>query len=557
MTSRSDVVVRAAPVVVVGSGAAGLACALALAPAPVALLTKTALPDGGSSLLAQGGIAAALGPDDSPERHAADTLAAGDGLSDPQGAMDLAVDGIDALKAVIAAGLPVDREADGRLALGREAAHSQARIVHAGGDAVGRNLVATLLARTAATPSVTLSPGTLAVDLVVEGGRIAGLLACHRRWGWIFYRTPAVVLATGGLGVLWRETTNPAEATGDGLAMAARAGARLSDLEFMQFHPTALLPKDDTGGARLPLLTEALRGAGARLIDREGRPVMQDSHPLGDLAPRDAVARAIRRRRAAGDEVYLDLRPALAARGPSAFPQALSLCRDAGYDPVRAPVPVAPAAHYHMGGVATDACGRTSIPGLWACGEVAATGVHGANRLASNSLLEALVFAGRVAESLRRPARQTRPQAWAPARIVPPAVTRAREAIPPTRKRLRTIMSHHVGILRQGSGLAAAAETLQRLEARFDLPTGPPNRRDRTGFEDLRSWCELRNLLLAGRLIALAALRRAESRGAHFRSDVPRRRSDWARHQSLTAADLRPPPPEAQSAPAGTTEALT
>lgn len=535
MPPSHDVTVRSVPTVIVGSGTAGLACALALAPRPVVLLTKTALPEGGSSLLAQGGIAAALGPGDSPELHAADTLAAGDGLSDPQRVSGLVTEGVSAVRGAIAGGLPADREADGRLALGREGAHSAPRIIHAGGDAIGRNLVGTLLARAARTASITLRPATLAVDLLVERGRIAGLLAYSQDNGWVFYRSPAVVLATGGLGALWLETTNPTEATGDGLALAARAGAKLADLEFMQFHPTALLSRDAAEGARLELLTEALRGAGARLLDRQGRAFMAEEHPLGDLAPRDVVARAIWRRRAAGDAVFLDLRPALAAKGPAAFPQALSLCRAAGYDPRVEPVPVAPAAHYHMGGIVTDTSGRTSIPGLWACGEVAATGVHGANRLASNSLLEALVFAERVAKAL--PASDQGEACGKPPAPVSIASAPA-AALQPLRDRLRALMSLKVGILRHGPGLEAAAEALKALEAQLDRQAGPSAATTRPAFDDLRACCELRNLLLAGRLVTLAALRRAESRGAHFRSDIPRHDDDWARRQVLTAADL-------------------
>ena len=545
MPGRIAPTVESVPVVVVGSGVAGLACALALAPRPVTLLTKTPVPDGGSSLLAQGGIAAALGPGDSPEQHAADTLAAGDGIADAPRVRGLATEGIDAVRALVAQGLPVDRKADGHPALGREGAHGRARILHAGGDAIGRNLVGTLLAKAVATPSIALRPASLAMDLVVERGRIAGLLAYSDARGWTLYRAPAVVLATGGLGTLWLETTNPAEATGDGLAMAARAGAELADLEFMQFHPTALLPRHDSEGARLGLLTEALRGAGARLVDRQGRPVMRDAHPLGDLAPRDVVARAIWRRRAAGDEVLLDLRPALAAQD---FPQALSLCRAAGYAPESAPVPVVPAAHYHMGGIMTDAEGRTSLPGLWACGEAAATGVHGANRLASNSLLEALVFAERVAKALQRSSPEAE-DARAAAAIIPPVPAGAcAAALRPLRDRLRALLSQSVGILRHGDGLAAAAEGLEALEARFARLGRASAPAERPAFENLRAWCELRNLLLAGRLIALAARQRAESRGAHFRSDRPQQHGEWARRQVLTVAALAPSRPTARTA---------
>ena len=437
-----------APVVVVGSGAAGLACALALAPVPVLLVTKTESLAGGSSLLSQGGIAAALDPSDSPSRHARDTLRAAAGLADPDRVEELTQDGPDAMRWLIAAGFAADRSADGRIKLGREGAHSRARIIHAGGDATGRALVSALSAQVARTPSIKILPATVALDLLFDSGRVVGLSAYQAGGGWIALMSRAVVLATGGLGALWMETTNPAEATGDGLAMAARAGAALADLEFMQFHPTALLPRGSADGSPLALLTEALRGAGARLLDQAGVSFMSDEHPLGDLAPRDIVARAIWRRRASGDGVFLDLRPALAGQGTDAFPQAVALCRAAGFEPTETPVPIAPAAHYHMGGVATDDRGRSSIPGLWACGEVAHTGVHGANRLASNSLLEALVWARRTAVALRQEI-DGRPQPRPAPVVARPIVPSSRRATPETvRARVRTLMSRHVGILR-------------------------------------------------------------------------------------------------------------
>lgn len=532
---------RQAPVVVVGSGAAGLACALALAPTPAVILTKTAILEGGSSVLAQGGIAAALGPKDSPDQHATDTLAAGHGLSDPDRVNDMVRDGPSVIRELIAAGLPVDRRADGGLSLGREAAHSRHRIVQAGGDAIGRDLVATLLTLAAKAPSVEFLTATAAIDLIVKEGRIAGLLACREGDGWIVLDTPNVVLATGGIGALWQETTNPAEATGDGLALAARAGAELADLEFMQFHPTALVPRNNAGGdaarARLPLLTEALRGAGARLVDMRDDAFMQDEHPLGDLAPRDVVARAIWRRRSAGDPVFLDLRPALAGHGRHAFPQAIGLCREAGFDPTATPVPVTPAAHYHMGGVSTDAFGRTSIPGLRACGEVAATGVHGANRLASNSLLEALVFARRVAETILPGAVQPNRTA-SRGRFRPPALAPLHDDdLRKWKEQVRAVMSRHVGISRGGPGLCEATASLEHLQEAFDAQPGTGGEAD---SGQIRAWSEARNMLLAGRLVAHAALRRAESRGAHFRSDFPQPREGWKHRQMLTIADLEP-----------------
>ncbi len=540
MSRNGGVEVRAAPAVVVGSGAAGLACALALAPMPVVVVTKTAEAASGSSPLAQGGIAVAWGPADSPAQHADDTLAAGAGLSEPGAVDDLVHGGPRELRALIAAGLPFDRDAGGELLLGREAAHGRARILHAGGDATGRNLVTTLLARAARTPSIELLSETLAVELALERGQIAGLLAYRQDSGWIFFRSSNVVLASGGPGALWSETTNPPEATGDGLALAARAGAQLADLEFVQFHPTALRPVGAAGGASLPLLTEALRGAGARLIDRDGAPVMRDVHPLGDLAPRDVVARAIWRRHAAGDPVFLDLRPALAAGGEGAFPQALALCRAAGYDPFAEPVPVTPAAHYHMGGIRTDGAGRASIPGLWACGEAAANGLHGANRLASNSLLEALVFARRVAEAMT----EREPPSGSVSPPLVPAV--ARDTFAAMRDEVRSQMSRHVGIVRHAPGLMAAAAALESLQVRFEA-AGRAVADERPAFEHLKAWAELRNMLLAARLIALAAMRRTESRGAHFRRDVPEEKDEWLRHQVLTSDDLaetsHPSPP--------------
>lgn len=547
MTRERPAIARQAPVVIVGSGAAGLACALALAPTPVVLLSKTAELAGGSSLLSQGGIAAAIGPMDSLDQHILDTLRTGAGLADPERVASMVAEGPDAVRWLLAAGFPADREAGGGLKLGREGAHSQARIVHAGGDATGQSLIATLANQVSRTPSIELMTATLAVDLLVEQGRIVGLLAYRQGHGWLVLATPSVVLATGGTGALWRETTNPAEATGDGLALAARVGAQFADLEFVQFHPTALLPKSAVEGARLPLLTEALRGAGARLLDQTGRPFMSDEDPLGDLAPRDSVARAIWRRRSAGESVFLDLRPALETQGERAFPLAVAQCRDAGFEPTSAPVPVTPAAHYHMGGVWTDGLGRSSVPGLWVCGEAASTGVHGANRLASNSLLEALSWARRVADALRRapaPSRRGLPQA-----LVSPVVSRRPPGNPLERVRdqLRAVMSRYVGIVRNGPGLSEAAGVLESLSREVESQASDGKADGWPDFQGVRTWSEVRNMVLAGRFVALAALKRAESRGAHFRSDCPRTHENWAYRQVLTLTDLevaRPATPE-------------
>ena len=520
-------------VVVVGSGVAGLACALALAPTPVLLLTKTPAPQSGSSVWAQGGIAAAVGRGDTAESHAVDTIDAGAGLVDGDRAVLLAREGAAAVRDLIEAGVPFDRGTDGEVTLGREAAHSFARIVHSGGDTTGRNLINALLEMVDATPSIRMVPDCVVVDLIRQQDRIAGLLAFQADTGWVQVHANHVVLATGGSGNIWLATTNPVEATGDGLALALRAGATLADLEFVQFHPTALLPAGKTDGSRLPLLTEALRGAGALLLDGEGRRFMLDEHPLAELAPRDVVARAIARRAAAGETVLLDLRPALAAKGEAAFPQGLSLCRAAGYEPTAHPVPIVPAAHYHMGGIVTDADGRTSVEGLWACGEVARTGVHGANRLASNSLLEGLVFGRRVAADIHRAGPSTQPAAE-PRRAVPGFAP-----MPPTeavrlRQTLRRMMATHVGIVRHADGLRLAANGLADLQRQADAAGSGSN----FDFTALLHGCELQNMLAVARLVTLAALRREESRGAHFRSDFPNAREEWRQRQVLSLANL-------------------
>lgn len=516
------VAVRNAAVLVIGSGLAGLTVALQCAatgiPGPIVLVTKTAGLAGGSSVHAQGGIAAALAPGDRPAAHGADTIAAGAGLVDPGMADLLAREGAEQVGALAAAGLPFDRAADGALLFGREAAHGAARIVHAGGDATGRTLIAALAAQVLSTPAISVETGVLAVDLVVRRNRVSGVLA-HGPDGWIVYRAPRVVLATGGIGAAFARTTNPPEATGDGLALAARAGAPLADLEFVQFHPTALAePGGGCAGAGelrpAPLLTEALRGAGAVLVDAAGRRFMLALHPLAELAPRDVVARAIGRLIAAGQPVFLDLRPALRQR-PEGFPTVVALCRDAGFDPWTAPVPVGPAAHYHMGGVWTDADGRTGLEGLWACGEVACTGVHGANRLASNSLLEALVFGNRVARALLVNA-GTVPAFPLP---VPPQVPREADAaqIAGLVAAARTILSDAAGLVRQGPGLQAAQRDLDRIAAALArLPTAVATE---TGA--VRRYYEALNIVLVGRLVVDAALAREESRGAHYRADFP------------------------------------
>ena len=488
-------------VIVIGAGAAGLNAALSLAPRRVTLLTKGRLGASGASPLAQGGIAVALGDDDSPALHARDTLDAGAGLCDqaivdvltreaPRHAHDLAE-----------LGTRFDCSNDGRFALGREAAHSRRRILHANGDGTGAEIVRALSAAAACAEHVRLEEEAFAEDLIVRAGRVAGVIV-RTRDGFREYRSArAVVLATGGSGRVYRITTNPPEATGDGLAMAARTGAILADVEFVQFHPTAL----DVAADPLPLVTEALRGQGAVLVDERGHRFLSDVHPAAELAPRDVVARTMWVHIESGHRVFLDARSAVGQEFPTRFPTVFALCARHGLDPRVQLLPVTPAAHYHMGGVASDARGRSSVAGLWVCGETAATGVHGANRLASNSLLEAVVFGRRVAEDVRSvldasEGLELRDLARLAGTV--DGEVAALDADARLVNEIRSMMWRHVGLVRTEAGLRGALATLDAASA---TPSGQA----------------ARNLLLVARLITAASLVREESRGGHFRSDFP------------------------------------
>lgn len=487
-------------VLVVGSGVGGLTVALETSGLRVGLLTKTELGRGGSSPMAQGGVAAAIGPGDSPAAHAADTLAAAAGLAVPERVRILTEEGPARITALLALGARFDRDGAGHLALGREAAHGCARILHANGDATGAEIVRALREAVESAPKVEVFERTFACELVIEQRRVVGVLARHATGTVVLHLARAVVLATGGIGQVYRHTTNPRENTGDGLAMAARAGVRLADLEFVQFHPTAL----DVGDDPMPLLTEALRGAGATLVDEGGRRFLQDVHPLGELAPRDVVARALWKMRGQGRQTLLDTREAIGSRIASEFPTAFRQCLEHGFDLRREPVPVSPAAHYHMGGIAVDTHGRTSLAGLWACGEVSCVGVHGANRLASNSLLDAMVFGARVGRDLTREVRGL-PAAKALVgrfddRLGDESIEdRAHAEIG---REIRELMWRGVGLVRTGNGLQNAVHGLSRVARRL----GP-------------GVSETHNLLTVAGLVTQAAFVRRESRGAHFRSD--------------------------------------
>jgi len=484
-------------VLVVGAGIAGLTAALradALGH-DVELIVKGAL-GGGCTPLAQGGIAGAYGPDDSPALHALDTVQAGAGHGDPV-AIAALVDGASAaVDELVRAGVAFDRTPSGEIARGLEAAHSLPRIAHAGGDATGRAIAEALIGRVASS-GVRVREHAFAADVLLAAGRTAGI----RLLGGEEITADAVVLATGGAGRLYASTTNPAGATGDGIAMALRAGAAVADLEFVQFHPTVLADGEPF------LVSEAVRGAGAVLRDADGRRFAFDEHPHGELAPRDVVARAVARRAAAqGSPVTLDATGLGAAALRAQFPTIDAELRRRGIDWTRTPVPVSPAAHYLMGGVVTDVDGRTSIPGLWAAGETARTGVHGANRLASNSLLEGAVFAARVAASLTWDHPALRHENVSPeTRSGDTFSYRGGSAASFSRVAMQRLMWEKVGLLRDGDGLEAAVETLTAW--RTPEPRTAPEQEDA-------------NLLLIARATASAALARTASLGAHFRSDA-------------------------------------
>jgi L-aspartate oxidase len=469
--------------VIIGGGLAGLMTALELAPEPVILISKAPLGEEASSSWAQGGLAAALGDDDDPGLHLTDTLLAGDGLCDEAAAHAIIAAAPSAIRDLIRRGATFDQASDGQLRLGREAAHSRRRIIHAEGDGTGRELMRALISGVRASPSITVIDGMAARRLLIDDGEVAGVLA-QGPAGVAHYATSRIVLATGGVGGLFFETTNPQGNFGQGLALAARAGAVLADLEFIQFHPTAL-----AGPARpMALVSEVVRGEGAVLVDETGERFMRDV-PQAELAPRDVVARAVWRHLARGHQVFLDARQCLGTRFPARFPGITNICRAAGFDPVTDLLPVRPAAHYHMGGIAVDDQGKSSVRGLWVCGEVAATGLHGANRLAGNSLTEAIVCAGRVAQSLAgtsSPRRRNLRMSAAPPVADPSSV--------------RPIVSRHLGVTRNGAGLRQALAALLPL-ARDDNQAADP--------------------ALVALMMAVGALEREESRGGHYREDFP------------------------------------
>lgn len=487
-------------ILVVGAGLAGLTAAMAAAPARALVLTEAPLNSGCSSAWAQGGMAAALSPDDAPELHAADTVAAGAGLVDAAMARLLAEEGPAAVRALAALGAPFDRAGDGAFVQSLEAAHGRARVARVKGDQAGKAIMQAVSVAALAAPTVQVRTGARLTGLLQDaGGRIGGAVAeLDGRPTEIL--ADAVVLATGGIGGLYAVTTTPAELKGEGLGLAAMAGAAIADPEFVQFHPTAI----DIARDPAPLATEALRGEGAVLVNGAGERFMTRYHPAGELAPRDVVARAIHAEREAGRGAFLDAREAVGAHFPDEFPTVFAACLSGGIDPRKQLIPVAPACHYHMGGIATDADGRTSLPGLFAAGECASTGVHGANRLASNSLLEAAVFGARAGR-----AAAAEPKAAGACRAIMGAELPARAL-----KTLREAMSRDAGVIRDEAGLSRLLARIDALEAAHGRSAA----------------------LVAARLVAAGALARRESRGGHFREDFPL--SGEARRTLATLADV-------------------
>lgn len=496
-------------VIIIGGGLAGLFCALKMAPRPVTVLAAAPIGRGASSAWAQAGIAAAVMPGDTIDKHVADTVMAGAGIVDEGMARLMAAQASDRIHDLLGFGVPFDRDLEGQLEASREAAHSENRVVGVQGDRAGKAIMEALVSTVKNTPSISLMEKYIAEELVTEGNRVTGLYARpetgasdHR----LLLPANVIIMASGGTGHLYEITTNPPQARGGGCGMAARAGAMIADPEFVQFHPTAI----NVGKDPAPLATEALRGEGCTLVNDAGERFMLKAHELAELAPRDVVAKAIFDEVEAGRGAWLDARTAVHDM-KTEFPTVYGYCMDAGIDPAKDLIPVVPAAHYHMGGIFTDASGRSSLDGLYACGEVTSTGAHGANRLASNSLLEAVVFAARIAGNVKQyfPTPQRNKIAEHP-----PAVDKV-DTDEDMMKKLRAMMSRWVGVSREAEGLKKAIRGIAALES------------------ETKS-VRFINALTTAKIMAVAALLREESRGGHRRSDFPKASDEWKRRTFIT-----------------------
>lgn len=499
-------------IVIIGGGLAGLFCALKLAPRPVTILAAAPIGRGASSAWAQAGIAAAIGEGDTFDKHVNDTLIAGAGIVDEKIARLMVSQAPDRIIDLLGYGVPFDKDLEGKLVQSREAAHSENRVVRVRGDMAGKAIMEALIAAVRKTTSIRVLESFVVEELISDGRYVSGVVARSdggRSRKRVTFPARAVVLASGGVGHLFAVTTNPSEARGGGCGMAARAGAVIADPEFVQFHPTAI----NVGRDPAPLATEALRGEGAHLINTAGARFMLPIHADAELAPRDIVARGIFAEVQAGRGAFLDCTKTVGAHFAHEFPTVYGYCREAGIDPVVDPIPVIPAVHYHMGGVLTDADGRTSLDGLWAAGEVTSTGAHGANRLASNSLLEAVVFAARIAENIQGLLPSPKLNAWPEG-----AGLKDDEGAEPdtaAMTKLRRIMSAEVGVIRDGTGMRRAIKTIVEIERKNkQIPFG--------------------NMLATAKLIATAALLRQESRGGHFRTDFPDQVDSWKHRTFIT-----------------------
>ncbi|WRY34854.1 L-aspartate oxidase [Thioclava litoralis] len=482
-------------VVIIGAGLGALYAAMRLAPRPVLVISPEKLGEGASSVWAQGGVAAAMAATDSFEAHARDTEIAGAGTVVPEIAQMVTSEAARHILRLTEIGTPFDRDASGGYVMSREAAHSAARVVRVKGDQAGREIMQSLIATVRATPSIQVLEGVMAVDLHQSGDHVTGvfLTRADQPSESVLLHAPAILMAGGGSGGLFAVTTNPARIRGQVIGMAARAGAVIADAEFVQFHPTAIAVGLDPA----PLATEALRGEGAVLLNNMGQRFMLDEHPDAELAPRDIVARAVYREYQAGRQPVLDTRAVLGAEIHERFPSVARACLAAGIDPALTPIPVAPAAHYHMGGIWVDRLGRSSLKGLWACGEASSTGLHGANRLASNGLLEALVYGRICADDIGKEI----------ALCDAPEVTLdfaagGRQPCADTIAKLRQAMTDGVGVIRDKAGLEKTISVISEMS----------RNEENIVFQ---------NMLATATLIACAAHQRRESRGGHFRSDYP------------------------------------